>query len=560
MSRTCTNCGKPFTVSDADLAFLAKISPVIGGRKHDIPAPTHCPDCRQQRRLTWRNERKLYHRTCDLTGQDIISTYSPDKPHKVYSPDAWNSDKWNALEHGRDFDFNRPFFEQMRELQEAVPRIALNVVSNENSPYINLSGYNKNCHLIFAAEYNEDCLYGRQVIKSKSCVDTLNCYESERCYEVIDCEKNYNLAFSKDCSGCTDSFFLSDCKGCNDCLFCINLRNKKYHIFNKEYSKEEFEQQKTIILQRLQAEGSAALQQEFRQFTLQHPHRDLFKINCENADGDFLQNSRNLRHCFDLSYADECAYVYTGFQVKDLMDVCHTTEMEIGYEGVSFGYKAYNCMFTHSSWSSNNSFYCDIVQSCTDCFGCICLRQQKFCILNKQYTKEEYEELVPRIIDHMKKTGEWGEFFPHNLSPFAYNETLAQEYYPMNKEEVTARGWQWREEVEEAPQVDKVVPASQLPASIDDVPDDILQWAVLSEESQKPFRIIKQELQFYRDMHLPLPRITPDERHAKRMQQRNPRQLWDRQCMKCGKGIKTTYAPDRPEIVYCEECYLASVY
>jgi len=31
----------------------------------------------------------------------------------------------------------------------------------------------------------------------------------------------------------------------------------------------------------------------------------------------------------------------------------------------------------------------------------------KYCILNKQYSKEEYEELVPKIIEHMQKTGEW---------------------------------------------------------------------------------------------------------------------------------------------------------
>ena len=26
-------------------------------------------------------------------------------------------------------------------------------------------------------------------------------------------------------------------------------------------------------------------------------------------------------------------------------------------------------------------------------------------------------------------------------------------------------------------------------------------------------------------------------------------------CAKCGKEIKTSYAPDRPETVYCKQCY-----
>jgi hypothetical protein len=51
--------------------------------------------------------------------------------------------------------------------------------------------------------------------------------------------------------------------------------------------------------------------------------------------------------------------------------------------------------------------------------------------LNKQYTKEEYEKLLPKIIAHMKKTGEWGEFFPISISPFNYEETPAMDYYPL---------------------------------------------------------------------------------------------------------------------------------
>ena len=53
-----------------------------------------------------------------------------------------------------------------------------------------------------------------------------------------------------------------------------------------------------------------------------------------------------------------------------------------------------------------------------------------------------------KIVDHMKSTGEWGEFFPSSLSPFGYNETVAQEYFPLDKSEVVNRGWNWRDEDE----------------------------------------------------------------------------------------------------------------
>lgn len=90
--KSCKSCGVSFVVTDRDLEFYDKVSPVFAGRKESIPTPTLCPDCRQRRRLAFRNERKLYRRKCDLTGKDIVSVYSPDKPYKVYGQSVWWGD------------------------------------------------------------------------------------------------------------------------------------------------------------------------------------------------------------------------------------------------------------------------------------------------------------------------------------------------------------------------------------------------------------------------------------------------------------------------------------
>ena len=97
--RVCKHCSVVFPITDKDMEFYEKVSPVFGGKRYTIPAPTLCPDCRQQRRLSFRNERKLYKRKCDATGKDIISIYSPDKPYTVYHQDYWWSDKWNPLDY-----------------------------------------------------------------------------------------------------------------------------------------------------------------------------------------------------------------------------------------------------------------------------------------------------------------------------------------------------------------------------------------------------------------------------------------------------------------------------
>jgi len=188
------------------------------------------------------------------------------------------------------------------------------------------------------------------------------------------------------------------------------------------------------------------------------------------------------------------------------------------------------------------------------------MNKKEYCILNKQYTKEEYERLVPKIIEQMQERGEWGQFFPRETSPFGYNESLVNHVFPLSREEALSQGWPWCDYESPAPTAMKTIPAEQLPDSIDDIPDDVLEWAIVCEVTQKPFKIIPQELQFYRQMGLPLPRRHPDQRHLDRFELRNPQKLWQRKCDKCQRTIQTSYPPERPEKVFCEQCYLSEVY
>ena len=560
MQKTCVSCGSSFEITSEDLRFLAKLSPEVGGKRFPIPPPTHCIDCRQRRRLTFRNERCLYRRPCDLCKREIISIYRTGTDYTVYCPECFWSDQWDSLLFGRQVDFQRPFFEQFQELQKAVPRIALHVVNNENSDYINLSGYNKNCYLIFAAEYDEDCLYGCQIIKSRDCIDTLCCFESEGCYEVVDCEKSYNLMFSRNCSNCSDGAFLVDCKSCRNCLFGSNLRNQEYCVNNEKVTPEEFAKKKIEVMDVLRNGNRAELDQQFKNIAEGGIHRALELLNCEASTGNYLSHCKNCIHCFDLSYGEDCHAVFTGFHVKDLMDVCHTTEAELGYEVTSLGYNSYHALFTNASWTGRSAWYCDVIHSSSNIFGCAGLRSKQYCIFNKQYTKEEYEKLVGEIIAHMQSTHEYGEFFPINLSPFAYNETLAQEYYPLTQEDAATARLPWHDRSDEKAEIVGAKTSSSVPSDSAKVRDDILATPLLCEATGRPYKIVKKELEFYRQRGLPIPRFHPDERHRRRMAQRLPRRLYDRTCQKCGSMIHTGISPGHAERVFCEECYSKEIY
>ena len=79
-------------------------------------------------------------------------------------------------------------------------------------------------------------------------------------------------------------------------------------------------------------------------------------------------------------------------------------------------------------------------------------------------------------------------------------------------------------------------------------------------QCQRVYLIIEQEKQFYDKFQLPLPQHCPECRHQRRFKLRNPFKLYDRQCAKCSTSIQSTFVPDRPEIIYCEECYLNEIY
>ncbi|HAI99013.1 TPA: hypothetical protein DCL30_05825 [Candidatus Peribacteria bacterium] len=561
--KVCANawCRQFFEVTEDDRQYLERVAPSVGGKKYSIPPPTHCPDCRQQRRLAWRNERFMYRRKCDFSGKEIVSMYPPNSPFKVYEQEIWWSDKWNALKYGRDFDFSRPFFEQFRELQLEVPRVALVNKQSENAHYTNHSGKNKNCYLSSVTFESEDIYYSDWVIDHcRDCVDCSYLNEGcELCYETYYAWGSYRAFFCDFIKRCRNVWFCYDCMSCTDCFMCVNLRNKQYCIENKQYSKEEYEKRMAKIFP-LSSFALGNLRKEYiRRKERVAVHPATYQVQSEDSTGDLLFSSKDCKECFDSINMQDCRYCTDAIDVKDALDIYHVGWAEMMYECHAIT-NAYNLIACHFTYDNKNAMYCDCTQNSHDLFGCAGMNQASFCVLNKQYSEKEYRPLVEKIIEHMRKTGEWGEFFPLQFIPFGYNQSRAQEYFPLTKDQATARGIPWSQFESPPPDVKRIISASQLPESIAEVPDDILEWAVRCELSQRPFRIIKQELDFYRRTGLPIPRRHPDQRYLDRMAQRRPRKLSTRDCMKCGKKIETAYAPGRPEIVYCEKCYLKEVY
>ena len=175
-NRTCQNCKKDFVIEPDDFGFYEKIK---------VPPPTWCPECRLIRRLSFRNERYLYKSTCELCKKEVLSVYGSNVKRKVFCPECWWSDNWDQLESGVDYDFSKPFFEQLKELQKkaAVQSVFILYQTIVNSNYNNLAGYLKNCYMVFHADHNERCMYASGLKISNDCQDVLMIQKSELCYE-----------------------------------------------------------------------------------------------------------------------------------------------------------------------------------------------------------------------------------------------------------------------------------------------------------------------------------------------------------------------------------------
>lgn len=537
MTTACKNCAQNFEVTAEHLAFYAKLQ---------VPPPTHCPDCRLQRRLAWRNEKSLYKRKCDLCGKNILTFFPSNTPYTIYCQNCWWSNHWDPDKYGQEFDFSRPFFEQFRELMQKVPLLNLlnQATTLQNSDYVNYVTDAKNCYLVFAANFLEDCLYSSYIWEAKDVSDCMNSTKLELCYYCLDCDNLFNCQFLQNCKNCHDCILGYELSNCKNCFGCVNLRNKEFHFFNKPLSKEEYTKKVEEILNN--PKEFAEAQKEFKQFSLKFPKRSSLQINCENSTGDSIKNCKNCLNCFDGYGGQDLEYVinFPG-NTKDCYDISGCADIELSYESLCVGLPGYEIKFCNGAVNGGNAiFYCLFTDNSHNCFGCISTKKGQYYILNKKYSKEEYFKLKEKIIEHMKKTGEYGEFFPIRISPFCYNETVAHEHFPLTKEQALAKSYRWKDDKnEDNPQVSK--------ANSKDI--------LLCESCHKIFRIIPAEIKFYERLKLQIPKKCYFCRSQELRNQRPPRKIWHRNCQKCQSPISTSYSPSRPETVYCEKCFLESL-
>lgn len=546
ITKTCITSGKTFTVSEAEQKYC---------NERNIPLPQQHPFERLKHIANFRNRIHLYNTTCAKTQKPILSCFPPEKNYTVYDIEAWSGDGWDATDYGQSYDPSRSFWDQYEELMKKVPLPNLNVVSGtmENSNYVNGAMNLKNCYLCFSTLDSSDCMFCWATFNSQNIVNSINCYFSEIAYDCRDIEKCYHCFYIESCQNCSDSYFLLGCQSCKHCYGCVNLNNKEYCWYNEQLTKEAYEQKLSQInlgdITILESEKS-----KFKVFSKDFPVKYYRGKSIENSEGNYINNCKNTHNSFCSTNCLDVEHSLGLHQSKDCFGLISSKGCELTYNSQS-GIN-YNCQYCNESLVGNRNLqWCMYTNGSTDCFGCVGLKKKQYCILNKQYSPEEYMHLVDQIKKALIENSEYEDFFPRRLSPFYYNESDAMIYFPQTKEEAGRQGFSWKDDIQETANNSYIAPNA-----IQDVTDDILQQTLHCTKTGKRYRITKQELDFYRRFKIAIPRVAPLERiNIFANEFFNMHELHTIECAQCKKSIQSTFDATQQQVL-CEECFVKSTF
>jgi len=546
-NRVCSGCKNEFEIDSGDFPLYEKIGLLL---------PEKCFECRIKQYLAFFIFGKFRKSVSDLSGESLITVIPENSRYPIYKSHEWWGDSWDAMNFGQDYDPSRPFFDQLKELQEKVPRPHQVGKNNTNCDWCDDTWNCKDCYLSRSQDDCENISYSYRNFKVKNSFDIVYSFNLQNSYDDTFCHDSFNLNFSENSKDCIDSFFLFDCRNCQNCFMCWNLRNKQYCLRNKQYSKEDYEDLlKNIDLGSYK--NIEILKNEFEDILKNEVvHRENFNLKTTSSVGNCLTNCDKCVNVFAWEYSQSCRNSIRGLFAKDCIDQAISWHDEVSGDN-SCVYGGYE--IKHSSWSNARySEYLDLCDEVEYCFGCVGLRKKKYCILNKQYTKEEYEKLKIQIVADMKKRGEYGKFLPYSMGLCGYNLSCGIMYFPdTKKDEILKQGGYWSEE--DLSQTDGIS-SLQLPDSISDTESDISLQALICPETKYRFNISVAEYEFHKRKNFALPRLHFDQRIIKKMRRLEVLKSYSSECVYCQKHIDAFYPLKWGyQKIACEECYKQNI-
>ena len=558
-TKTCKISGEEFEITDLEIQLRKKFG------FNDLPITA--PWVRFRKLGAFWQHWSLHNRKCDFSGKNIISIFSNKCAYPV-----WHKEEWlkNANPENSDFSFDKYFFQQAWELFQKCPIPHNTGMGSENCEYNDDWWYSKDCYLCHSGYKCQNLKYSYRTIEGKDSYFSVFSNKFELCVDIINSDNCFHSVYLLNCHGISDAQFLYDCKNCKECMFCFNQRNKQYMFGNVQYSKDEY--QKKVSSWNLKSRNSYNKAKGFFEQMMRKKafHRAVILHNSENSSGNYLKNSNNCKNCYFLDNEEDCVNVLRGAEnSKTCLDsIDNSLKSELIFSSVRSLDHCYDNQFCFDTPQSKFMKYSAYCFQCENCFGCCGLVGKKYHIFNKKYSPENYEIVKNRIIEHMKKTGEWGEFFPGIFAPNPYNESWSSFYWPLSKEAQKKLGFRISQNDEK--KNNSYLSPENIPDSVEEISEisenlekkeALMTQVFWDSEFSRPFRISKEDIEFSEKMSVPL----PNTYYMKRIQENFKWMPFDGKlrnckCGKCKKNIQTSWGEEYSDRILCEKCYLEKIY
>lgn len=294
---------------------------------------------------------------------------------------------------------SKVFFNELNRIIRSQPLPPLKIVSSENCEYSDNIYYSKNITYGFDVVSCTNCTYIYDSFHSHNCFDCDYADEAELCYESVDPFKAFNCDFVNYCARIRDSSYSHWCWNAHDLFGCVYLQNKSFCIFNRQLTEEEY-REKVKLYKKWPAEKILATVEELKK---RYPLTQTIEAhNVNTTYGNYMHYNKNCYLCFDAAHDEDCAYLYDSFHCKSSFDLTFGTDNELSYEVVSSS-KIFNSRYVSFSQNCRDSAYLINCTNVRDSLGCVGLTHKKYCILNRQFTKEEYSRVSKQIISEIRK-------------------------------------------------------------------------------------------------------------------------------------------------------------
>jgi len=553
-TKTCKWTWEKFPIYKSEIEMLEKLSPVIGWEKFKLPTPDLSPKAREINRLMFRNERNFY-KIKLKNGKSEISTIHPSIRKNII-----NIEDFNNYDFGKEWiNYSWNFNEDLKKLFTKCPHASRLVVDMENSPYCNQEAYDKNCYMNSGWHNNKDSMYTTFAIESSDLVDNYWIFRSEIVYSSLNIFESSKIFFSQQIKNSYNIYFGYNLIWCQNVIFWNNLHNKKYVYKNKELRKEDWIKKEIEFKSKLKTlSWLEKLKKEYKKLLKTTWKEEKFIETSENIYWNIITSSKD--NFSTLYWIENNNILYSNiiWETNDSMDINSFARWSKLYN-ITSSFWLHNSISSSLILESSNWYYSFSIESMKYFFGCFgfWLKNKSYMILNKQYSKKEWELLAKQIIKELQEKWKWWRFLEPELSPYPYNDSVAMEYHPIKKaifldwkkilqQEIIRDNWEWtvyilepnnfiskaiidfgweekintywrtKENEINIPESLKIIKANNLP-EIEEVNDSILNKAIICKKSWRPFRLVKKELEFYKKYSLPIPKIHYDERHLERI-------------------------------------------